>query len=523
MLRTFVLTTSAAALLFALSSTASTIKIQPTTTLAAERANNTSTANSFVAQSNGNAGPGNVSKISVHGLLYPANSTKVYAHWMGWFGSANHMNVGYSSTDPAQAHRQVVDVISRGINGIIVDWYGSGNSIDQATQVMMHEAELHPGFSFAIMVDKGAISWNSCSGCSAQQALIRHLQYVAQTYFPSPAYMRVGGRPVVTNFDVDRYSIDWYAVKAAVPGNPIYLFQDAGGFIHAISSGAYSWVRPSSSDYGMSYLTDFYTTGKTYPAKQTVGASYKGFNDSLASWGAGRIMGQQCGRTWINTFGKINSLYNSSTPLPLLQLVTWNDYEEGTEIESGIDNCLNVGASLSGAATALVSGTTLSFSPQGTGSESATVDHYRVFVSVDGSKLMTLTDLPVGSRSLNLGSYSFSGGTYYFFVKMWGRPSIRNKISGPVKYTVTGVMIKSPTSGSTVSTSIHVTATATAVRTPVKLMQIYRDGVKVYEVLNTSTLDHYITASPGKWHQIVVQAYDTYYYYFNSSVNVYVP
>ena len=22
-----------------------------------------------------------------------------------------------------------------------------------------------------------------------------------------------------------------------------------------------------------------------------------------------------------------------------MQLVTWNDYEEGTEIESGIDNC----------------------------------------------------------------------------------------------------------------------------------------------------------------------------------------
>jgi Bacterial Ig domain len=234
-------------------------------------------------------------------------------------------------------------------------------------------------------------------------------------------------------------------------------------------------------------------------------------------------MGQQCGKTWINTFGKINGMYNSSTQLPLAQLVTWNDYEEGTEIESGIDNCLTVGASLSGTATALVSGTTLNFSPQGTGSESATVDHYRVFVSSDGSHLMNLTDLPVGARSLNLGSYSFGPGTYYFFVKMWGRATIRNKTSGSVKYTVTGVVIKSPVSGSTVSNSVHVTATATAVRTPVKVMQIYLDGSKVYEILNTSTLDHYITASSGRWHQIVVQAYDTNYYYFNSSANVYVP
>jgi hypothetical protein len=106
---------------------------------------------------------------------------------------------------------------------------------------------------------------------------------------------------------------------------------------------------------------------------------------------------------------------------------------------------------------------------------------------------------------------------------MWGRASIRNKVSGAVRYTVSGVVIRSPLSGSTVSNSVHVTATATAVRTPVKVMQIYLDGVKVYEILNTSTLGHYITASSGRWHQIVVQAYDTNYYHFSSSVNVYVP
>ncbi|HSB76602.1 MAG TPA: hypothetical protein VLC12_13185, partial [Terriglobales bacterium] len=277
------------------------------------------------------------------------------------------------------------------------------------------------------------------------------------------------------------------------------------------------------SDYGMSYLGSFYTTGQSYPAKQTTGANYKGFNDTLASWGSNRIMSQQCGTTWINTFGKINGLYNSSSQLPLLQLVTWNDYEEGTEIESGIDNCLTVGASLSGTATALVSGTTLNFSPQGTGSEPATVNHYRIFVSSDGSHLMKLTDLAVGSRSLNLGSYSFAPGTYYFHVKMWGRASIRNHTSGGVKYTVSGVVIKSPVSGSTASSSVRVTASATAVRAPVKVMQIYLDGAKVYQILNTSTLDHYITAARGRWHKIVVQAYDTNYYYFTSSVSVYVP
>jgi len=177
--------------------------VVPTTTLAAQTANNTSAANSFLAQSNGNAAAGNVSKVDIHSLLYPGATTKVYAHLLLWFGGSNHMNVGYSSTDAKQIHRQITDMISRGIDGVIVDWYGPNNSIDQATKLVMTEAEAHPGFTFAIMVDQGAIKWNSCSGCSPQQALISQLQYVEQTYFPSSAYMTLAGRPVVTNFNID--------------------------------------------------------------------------------------------------------------------------------------------------------------------------------------------------------------------------------------------------------------------------------------------------------------------------------
>src|SRR5215475_4853016 len=163
--------------------------IAPTTTLALETSNNTSTANGFSAQTNGNAAAGNVSKVDLHSLLYPGATTRIYAHLLLWFGGSNHMNVGYSSTDAGQVHRQITDMISRGIDGVIIDWYGHGNSIDQATKLVMDEEEAHPGFSFAIMVDQGAIRWNSCSGCSPQQALVRQLQYVEQTYFPSPAYM----------------------------------------------------------------------------------------------------------------------------------------------------------------------------------------------------------------------------------------------------------------------------------------------------------------------------------------------
>ena len=70
-----------------------------------------------------------------------------------------------------------------------------------------------------------------------------------------------------------------------------------------------------------------------------MGAAYKGFNDTLASWGSDRIMQQQCGQTWLETFTNANSIYSSQTQLPYFQLVTWNDYEEGTAIERGVPHC----------------------------------------------------------------------------------------------------------------------------------------------------------------------------------------
>lgn len=401
--------------------------VVPTTTLAAQSANNTSAANSFVNQSNGNLGSGNISKVDVHSLLYSGATTKVYSHLMVWFGGSNHMNVGYSSTDPVQVHKQITDMISRGIDGVIIDWYGPNNNEDQATKVVMAEAESHPGFTFAIMIDQGAISKNSCSGCSSQQVLINLLQYVEQTYFPSPAYMTRQGRPVVTNFDIDlHYTVDWTAVNATLSTQPVYLFQNNSGFTHVLSDGSYSWVMPSNSDYGMSYLASFYDTGMPFPGEMTVGAAYKGFNDSLASWGSNRVMSQQCGQTWLQTFSEINTLYNSGRQLPDLQLVTWNDYEEGTEIESGISNCLTI--------SAVVSHSSLQWTIKGDGT---TVDHYVAYISNDGQNLMPLGDITNGVDSLNLCSYSIPNGSYTVFVQAVGRPGIANQISGPLTFAST--------------------------------------------------------------------------------------
>jgi hypothetical protein len=499
------------------------LQIVPTTTLADETANNTSAASAYSLTSNGNAHPGNVSKQAVQDLLYPGATTPVYAQLQGWFGGTNHMNVGYVSNDPAQMHRQVKDAISRGLSGFILDWYGPtvDSRTDNTAALLRSEDELHPGFTFAVQEDVGAL-WNCYNrvGCDVTGQLISDLNYAYYRYEVSPAYLRHNGRPVVPLFDVNTIpDINWSQVRASVVGEPVLIDRyrtDYNPFLQWFYDGAFSWPVVDAGnpyDWGQAYLWYFYTTGKS-SGKYTLGAAYKGFNDTLAAWTLNRVVSQQCGAVWVNTLKQTGNSYSSGLQLEALQIDTWNDYEEGTEVEAGVENCLGVNAS--------ISGTALAFSPVGGGSEASTVDHYTIFVSADGQNLMRLTDLGVGARSLDLGSYALAPGTYYLYVKMQSRPGILNKMSGAVTYVVVVpnvVTITSPLTDSSTHSPVHVTASATATNSPVKAMQVYLDGAKVFELLDSSTIDTYLAAAEG-WHQIAVQAYDANYNYFNSNTSV---
>jgi hypothetical protein len=288
----------------------------------------------------------------------------------------------------------------------------------------MHEAEKHAGFSFAIMIDAGAIASNGCNGCNPQQTLVSLMQYIEQNYFPSSAYLNVQGQPIITNFAIDyNYQIDWTGVNAQLKTPPRFIFQDQGGFTQVMSDGSYSWVMPQIGDYGLTYLSSFYATGLQHSNEKTMGAAYKGFNDQLAAWGSGRVMDQQCGATWLQTFAQVNSLFSQGRQLPYLQVVTWNDYEEGTEIESGIDSCFSLQAS--------VSANQLQWTTVG---NETNIDHYSIFTSTDGKTISKLTDVQTGTYSADLCSLGIGSAKYQLYVQAVGKPSFASRLPQPVSY-----------------------------------------------------------------------------------------
>ncbi len=404
-------------------------QLVPTTTLAREIANNTSASSSFVGLDNDVPPPGNVSKSLSKTLLYPGNTTKLYVHFMGWFGNSNHANVGYSSIDPAQVHRQVSDMKSRGFSGAILDWYGPGSYSDTVAGLLRTEA-VSQAWQFAITEDVGSVSsYANGNICDATQKAINDLNYVASTYEGSSAYLRVNGRPVIFFFGLEAYYVDWARVRAQVSGDPLFLFRNSGGVTDPNSDGGFAWQTTNLSnpyDMSLGYLDTYYSTAVAHPSRISFGSGYPGFNDTDASWTGNRVQHRQCGGTWLASVAEANKYYSTSNQFPFSQVVTWNDYEEGTAIEPGIDNCLDVYAHMSGS--------TLYWSLNGSGSPS-TVSYFRVFISTDGYNLMRLKDVSGSTRSLGLSGYGLSTSTKYtLYVKAIGKPSIRTQMSDAVTY-----------------------------------------------------------------------------------------
>ena len=388
-----------------------------------ELSNNTSASPRYPG-TKADAAPSNVSKLPIRSLLYAGSNTRIFTRYMPWFGDPKHRDVGYRSDDREQISRQVADMISRGIQGAIVDWYGPDSGAkNQSTILLIKEAE-RQNFEFAVSEDGGALRDCEKRGCNVTDQLIHDLKYAAEHFENSPAYIRFNKRPAVFFFGLEKYPIDWNRVRHSLPLAPLFFFRNSGSFGNDDADGAYSWIAPetaSASDpMALQYLQRFYS--KAHPSnKIAMGSAYKGFDDTDASWGKGRVIDQHCGQTWLSTFEVAGRFYSASHQLPALIIPTWNDYEEGTEIETGIDNCIEVRASIR-------EGKMLVWNISG---RQNTIDHISV-LQQQSSEWSEIGRFPAAQHSVSLRDLHVSAATSKLCLVAVGKPSMLNHSSGPV-------------------------------------------------------------------------------------------
>ena len=500
-------------------------QIVPTTTLTAQTSNNTSAASSFPGcetttvtngqcVDNGDLKASNVSKVNVHTLLSPSQQgTKVYTTYIPYWVHGTHPNIGYSSQDPNQVTREITDLTSRGFDGVLVDWYGPGSYEEGATEVLKTQLEQQNTLKFALMIDQGAIEWFSCyPSCSATQAVLNLIAYARQKgYFSSPAATHNSdGKTIVTQFGMEAYNINWTTIEND-NSDLDWIFENAGAFGNGYTIGAYGWLSPKDPQQngyeGLDYTQYFLEIAAQHPTKENWVSTWKGFNDVVANWAppGGRHIQQLCGKTWLDSWGVVQGYTGR---LDAVQVVTWHDYEEGTEIQSGIDNCLSV--------TASVSGSTLSWSVP----DDSTLDHYTAYISTDGQNLMSLGDFYVGTNSMDLSTFGFAPGTYKVFVQAVGKPSILNNMSAPASYTVAAVpyvTITAPYDGQHAGPATNLNAGASSPDGPIVLYQVYLDGALVKVVTGSPSFQAWIPTPMGD-HTIVVKATDVGHQWSTASV-----
>jgi hypothetical protein len=414
-----------------------------------------------------NVAPGNVSMLPVSDL-FKSNTIQSIAEVQAWFcqstsapiGGYNgtqicggHKSVGYSSTDPKYVDGEIQNMIDRGFSYSIIDWYNPViDQNDLGAEVFRNQAATRCSgpqkcpMMMAVMEDWGGTPRQDCptDGTDQTSCLITALEtditYMNLNYFGSNDYWKINGQPVLPVFMYEAaWNANWTTVWDTVAaydaslspynGAPYMIFLDGNIDSHPDSSGSFAWIQPLSccsvanqNNIGSAYLNQSYS----YSNGTTIGSSYKGFDDIDAAWQStpNRVMSQQCGQTLID------SAASAPSNMQYMQFATWNDYEEGTEIETGIDNCYSVSAN--------INGSTLNWSLAKSNPQANidTVHHFTVYLADANGNMEILKDnIPAQTSSLDLSTLGVPTGSWSVYVKEVSQPLILNKMSNGVVYT----------------------------------------------------------------------------------------
>jgi hypothetical protein len=411
---------------------------------------------------------GHISPLSAKQLMYPGWTGRLICEYQPWFGLASHKSVGYNENLPSTVAAQNSFMITEGCDINLVDFYGSlsaNQSFNLATaNAVFTDLNGRSGFplKFGIMEDKGALTatcptsnqTEAATVTCLQNALRTDMDYINTHYASSGVYLTDNGNPLVFTFIPPTTwpiltSADWTTIWTAVKAHTDtyaaafkYIFQFGSFTTNAYDNGRFGWVQPAAYDatkqfwWGSNtnaspvYLDNLYSAGIAHPSQLTVGVIYKGFDDNNASWSGNRVMAQQCGQVLLKTANEIAKYFGGSKPqIPYVQIATWNDYEEGTSVEEGIDNCYTVNASLTGSQLtwSLLASDTSYASP-------STVHHFNVYYTDSvGNLYSAAANLPVTANALDLSSL-IPPGTWNVYVEMVGQPLIINRMSSGLTF-----------------------------------------------------------------------------------------
>ena len=314
----------------------------------------------------------NASEILDPVAIQKTNDTKIYMHYMPWFETKESSGDGqwgyhwkmanknpdiitngkreiashyypligpYHSGDKDVIENHLLLMKYAGIDGILIDWYGTFD-VNDYRMIKENTDQLvalldKVGLEYAIVYEDRFLTniVNAGKSPTVISAAKTDLAYLQTHYFSQPNYIKINNKPLLLNFGPITLTTpeQWTNAFANLNPKPTFLTlwyeaADAG----ANASGEYSWVYQDNS-----HLSNFYAN--SLPNLQVgMGSAYPGFKDFYAQGGGGSPIGWTIEHNNGATLDETLTLAKNAN-LDYLQLITWNDFGEGTMFEPTLE------------------------------------------------------------------------------------------------------------------------------------------------------------------------------------------
>ncbi len=268
-----------------------------------------------------------------------------------WNGFASHyqpLTGLYDSSDEEVLEYQAQLMKLSGIDGVIVDWYGMEDwndygLLNNATGKLF-AAIKKAGLKFVICYEDQTIRHMINGGHLKTADAAAHgkkvMDYLQNTWFADDAYLKVDGRPILFIFGPQYFKdgSTWTGLFARLPKAPLFVTLNKP--VPPEAEAAFPWPPMWAAVNGvldhktlLGYLDDFYARADDWD--YVVGGAFPGFNDIYKE-------------AWMSAgYGSLDALDGETFHFTLqialnhspdaIQLITWNDYGEGTNIEPAVE------------------------------------------------------------------------------------------------------------------------------------------------------------------------------------------
>lgn len=227
-----------------------------------------------------------------------------------------------------------------GIQAFLAIWYGPGSDTDKNIPLLLEEAQ-KCGMRVALCYEEkiNFPGYRSPEGREEiMESAAKDLNYILKQYGSHPAYLERGGVPFVAQFNgwgTDELGpkyltpSEWKKVFAKLSGKICYARQNLDEPYHPAIPGSYIWWTANAAqiDNYSKRAGELVATGKLNFFMTMI---CPGFDDSgVSGWnGTPRITPRKGLSVLKDTF--VKALAGNPE---LIQIVTWNDFNEGTVVE----------------------------------------------------------------------------------------------------------------------------------------------------------------------------------------------